>query len=74
MYDLKHDIWLTPEEAGIRTALKVKTIYHYLQIGRLAYTKLGEGKGSRVRIKESDLLAFMESGRRVAFNKKEAEA
>ena len=71
MKEEKQDVWLTPVEAGKRTALRAKTIYHYLQTGRLAYTKLGNGRGSRVRIKESDLIAFMESGRRAAFNMKE---
>ena len=67
----KNAVWLSPVEVASRTEMKKKTVYGWLQKGLLPYCKLGSGRGSRVRIKESDLVAFMDDRRRSAFAVKE---
>lgn len=65
--DLKLEVWHSPAEVAERASVRVKTVYGWMQKGLLPFSKLGVGRGARVRIKESDLLSFMDARRRAAF-------
>ena len=67
--DRKNEVWHSPIEVATITSVKVRTVYGWLRKGLLPYTKLGNGRGSRVRIKSTDLTEFMDSGRRIAITK-----
>lgn len=59
--------YFSPKDAAIRLSLSRKTVYSLMRTGKLAYCKLGSGRGSRVRISEEDIAKFMEDRRRKPF-------
>lgn len=67
--DTSEKKWLSPKEAARKTGFSVKTLYTYMSQGKIAYSKMGLGRGARVRIENGDLESFMTENRRKAFTK-----
>lgn len=59
--------YFSPKQVAEQTHLAVKTIYSYMRKGKLGYSKLGDGRGSRVRISEADVEKLMSDSRRKPF-------
>lgn len=53
---------LTPKQAAARAVVSISLIYQWCQDGVLVHYRFGRpGKRGRIRIEESDLLAFLET-------------
>ena len=58
---------LTPKQAAERAVVSLSLVYQWCQDGILVHYRLGRpGKRGRIRIEESDLVAFLETCRKEA--------
>ena len=52
--------YYTPQEVAEKLHFSRKFVYDLMRKGELGYSKLGNGRGSRIRISSEDVKEFME--------------